>query len=180
MRSLSILLLMALGAAIPAAAQTQQEGVKENPATPGVVAQERTFTAIIKVKHSGKCIDVWGNSSGDGAPVYQWPCHGGNNQKWDFVPTGTGYHTIRAVHSGKCMDINGAYKNFGIVVWQWGCHGGDNQEFKVTADVPGYYKLSPKHSGLCLDILGNLQENAVVLWQWGCHTYDNQKFQLVQ
>src|SRR5215467_10219589 len=42
----------------------------------------RPLTAIIKAKHSGKCIAV-GNES-NMAPIYQWDCNGNADQKWQF------------------------------------------------------------------------------------------------
>jgi Ricin-type beta-trefoil lectin domain-like len=37
-------------------------------------------------KHSGKCLDIAGVSTADGANVQQWSCYGGNNQRWRPVP----------------------------------------------------------------------------------------------
>jgi hypothetical protein len=33
-------------------------------------------------RNSGMCLDVKGASKAAGANVIQWPCNGGNNQKW--------------------------------------------------------------------------------------------------
>jgi hypothetical protein len=33
-------------------------------------------------KHSGKCMDVTGASTANGAGIQQWTCNGGNQQKW--------------------------------------------------------------------------------------------------
>lgn len=35
---------------------------------------------------TGKCLDVSGISKDDGAPIWQWSCVGGENQKWSLVP----------------------------------------------------------------------------------------------
>ncbi len=48
----------------------------------------------------GKCVDVNGATSTDGAKLQLWTCHGGTNQQW----TVTG-NTFRAL--GKCMDVTG-------------------------------------------------------------------------
>jgi galactose oxidase len=34
--------------------------------------------------HDGQCMDVGSQSTADGAPVNQWICNGGSNQKWTF------------------------------------------------------------------------------------------------
>ena len=36
--------------------------------------------------HSGKCLDVTGISQADGAPIQQWSCLNGDNQKWTLAP----------------------------------------------------------------------------------------------
>ena len=58
-------------------------------------------------KHSGKCLDVAGVSTADGAKVQQWSCTGGNNQRWKLVSMGDGYNELVAAHSGKCLDVDG-------------------------------------------------------------------------
>ncbi|MGH9667682.1 MAG: RICIN domain-containing protein, partial [Bryobacteraceae bacterium] len=43
----------------------------------------------VVVEHSGKCLDVAGGptSTADGAHLQQWTCSGGDNQKWQLIPT---------------------------------------------------------------------------------------------
>ena len=36
--------------------------------------------------HSGKCLDVSGNSTADGARIIQYTCLGDDNQKWSLNP----------------------------------------------------------------------------------------------
>ena len=38
-------------------------------------------------RHSGKCLDVSGESRNDGGSIVQWSCHGGANQTWLLRPT---------------------------------------------------------------------------------------------
>jgi hypothetical protein len=33
-------------------------------------------------RHSGKCLDVSGKSTADGAGIIQWTCTGATNQQW--------------------------------------------------------------------------------------------------
>ena len=37
---------------------------------------------------TGQCLDVWGASQSDGAPVTQYPCHGQSNQRWTLTSSG--------------------------------------------------------------------------------------------
>jgi hypothetical protein len=84
-------------------------------------------------KHSGKCLDVNGASTADGANVQQWSCNGGNNQRWKLVSMGDGYNELVAKHSSKCLDVNGASTADGANVQQWHCTGSNNQRWKLVS-----------------------------------------------
>ena len=81
-------------------------------------------------RHSGKCLDVSGESTEDGASVIQWQCHSGANQQWR-VEAVTGGHRLVARHSGKCLDVTGWSLDDGASIIQWQCHGGANQTWLV-------------------------------------------------
>ncbi len=96
-----------------------------------VVAPHNYLTA----KHSGKCLDVLGGPSAvqNGTQVIQWDYWGGDNQQWQLIPLGNGYHKIIAKHSGKCLDVLGgpsAVQNDTQVI-QWDYWGGDNQHWRL-------------------------------------------------
>ena len=76
--------------------------------------------------HSGKCLDVHGSLQVNGGNVYQYTCHGGDNQSWYVIPHNGAYRLI-AKHSDKCLEVRGASHNDGKNVYQFGCHGRDNQ-----------------------------------------------------
>src|SRR5262245_38626634 len=108
----------------------------------------------IQVVHSGKVLDVSGESRQDGAPVIQWDWHGGPNQKFRVFHLGAEVYFIMAVHSGKVLDVRGVSKDNGAGVIQYRLNGGPNQQFRFlpAADSRGpYYFLSPLHSGKVLD-----------------------------
>src|SRR5437868_10012974 len=50
-------------------------------------------------RQSGKCLDVYGESLEDRAPVVQWVCHGSENQHWAIESLGSGYYQLLARHS---------------------------------------------------------------------------------
>ncbi|WP_117211067.1 family 43 glycosylhydrolase [Allorhizocola rhizosphaerae] len=74
---------------------------------------------------SGRCVDVYGNSTADNATVIQWSCHGGNNQKWRLNPvsiSGTDKtFNIQSVSSGKCIVPNGGSSASGTGLVQLPC-----------------------------------------------------------
>ncbi|MFE6865458.1 RICIN domain-containing protein [Kitasatospora sp. NPDC057692] len=56
-------------------------------------------------RSSGKCLEVADWRLDEGAPVRQWDCTGGDNQKWKLVgpiDVATGDWALVNVHSGKC------------------------------------------------------------------------------
>ncbi|KUN58237.1 hypothetical protein AQJ46_43280 [Streptomyces canus] len=88
----------------------------------------------IVAAHSGKCLDVEGWGTHDGARVIQWPCHGGNNQKWYLERRADNQWQIRSLHSGKCLDAHNPALTAppqGTRLQQWTCLGGQNQAWQV-------------------------------------------------
>jgi len=110
----------------------------------------------IMPQHSGKCLDVSGGTgaTGNGAPVIQWDCHDGDNQKWRLVPVGN-YYKIIAKHSSKALDVFGGIISTGngVPVQQRDYNGLANQLWKLTRDGR-LYTITAQHSGKVLEIGG--------------------------
>lgn len=51
-------------------------------------------------QNSDKCLDALHSGTTNGTKVIQYQCHGGANQKWDFLSTGQ----IRNVNANKCIE----------------------------------------------------------------------------
>ena len=75
----------------------------------------------------GKCLDINGGSSANGAKIQLWSCHGGNPQQWAAQSDGS----LRNPASGKCLDVSGNSSADGAVVHLWACHGGANQKWTL-------------------------------------------------
>ena len=149
---------------------------------PGGRAQDTGVTSGISsggtyeiiAKHSGKCLDVAGVATHNGANIYQWDCHGGPNQRWTLTDKGGGYYTVAARHSNRCMDVEGVNNGNGTNISQYDCHGGPNQLWQFIPQGGGYYMVTAKHSGKCLDIAGAGTGNGANAHQWDCHGGNNQ------
>jgi hypothetical protein len=131
----ALLLTMAVGAVAPAA--------------------QADAAYVIKPRHSGKCLDVAGESKLDGARLIQWHCLDNHyNQQFSFVPTDSGYVQIVARHSGKCLDVKDASTASYTPIWQWTCHVGfwPHQQFLLRSTGDGYYNIIARHSGSALDV----------------------------
>jgi cytochrome c peroxidase len=120
--------------------------------------------------HSGKCVDVAGASTSAGGNVYQWSCHGGDNQLWEEVPTAGGF-LLKNKNSGMCMDVSGISYAQGANIYQWTCHGGPNQVFNWSNS-----RLVVSHSRQCAAVVNNTADGANIA-QWSCaNTVANAQF----
>ena len=64
--------------------------------------------------NSGKCMDVSGVSTADGASIIQYTCGSGS------------YYQIKARHSGKCIDVVGSSTADGALLEQRTCTTANN------------------------------------------------------
>ena len=127
----------------------------------------------VTIGHSGKCLDVEGNSKANGGKIIQWECHGGNNQKWQIENIGNGIYKIISLSSGKSLDVPSSSK-----IIQWDYHGGKHQRFRLQP-VSGGYQLVSVLNNKCLDVFNGSKSNGVDIIQWPCHGGNNQLFTLV-
>lgn len=103
----------------------------------GKLAFQNVFEIVIR--HSNKCLDVTGFSKNDGARVIQWPCHGGDNQKWYLQRRGDNEWEVRSVLSDKCLDAHNPNNPAATLppirtpLQQWTCLGGKNQAWRLKA-----------------------------------------------
>ncbi len=102
---------------------------------------------------SGKVIDVPGSSTSTGTALIQYSSHGGDNQHWTPVPSGSGWQFVN-VHSGLAMDVSGGSTSPGAQVIQWTPTGSTNQQWTLTDAGGGYVKITSVRSGLVLGVVG--------------------------
>lgn len=88
----------------------------------------------IKSARSNRCVDISGANKSDRAPVIQWDCHTGDNQKWRLVKRADGRSSLMVKHSGKCLDLEGGKRDNGAPFIQWTCGAtNSNQLFEIIA-----------------------------------------------
>jgi hypothetical protein len=143
--------------------------------------QPQTTFKIINV-NSGKCLDVANWSRSNGAPVNQFDCHGGANQRWYFwtVP-GTTSQLIINDWSGQCLDIPGWSSSDGAQLQQFSCHGFANQQFRagLPSALAFGFRFRNVNSNKCLDIPNWSTQSGVRVQQFTCHTGLNQQWVIV-
>jgi hypothetical protein len=109
--------------------------------------------------NSGKCLNVKGASTDNGAQIIQWPCDPNQtNQVWKY----TNGQLIN-INSKKCLDVPWGQLS-GAKMLQWDCNNGDNQ--KWTSYGNGY--LINKQSGRCLDVPFASTDDGELIQQWNC------------
>lgn len=150
--------------------------------TPGPTAT-RTNTPVagsyykVIARHSSKCLDVSGNSTGDGAWMQQWACTGATNQSFQFVPvSSTSYYQIIARNSNKCLDVQNGSTADGAIIQQWTCDVNNiNQHFSL-ATVGSYINIISRLSNKCLDVQNVSTGDGAWIQQWTCGTGTNQQW----
>lgn len=115
---------------------------------------------------AGKCLDVAGASSANGAAVQLYDCNGTAAQQWTVGSDGT----IRAL--GKCLDVTGNSTANGAKLQLWDCTGGSNQKWSVSAAGDIVNQQADK----CADATGNTSTNGTPIQIWSCTGAANQKW----
>ncbi|MFC6089023.1 ricin-type beta-trefoil lectin domain protein [Saccharothrix lopnurensis] len=115
---------------------------------------------------AGKCVDVAGGSSADGAAVQLYTCNGSAAQQW----TRPGDGTVRAL--GKCLDVKDRGTGDGAQLQLWSCGGTPNQQWTATA---GRDLVNPA-ANKCVDVTGNTSVDGARLQLWTCTGAANQKW----
>ncbi|WP_327292327.1 ricin-type beta-trefoil lectin domain protein [Streptomyces sp. NBC_01198] len=115
--------------------------------------------------YGGKCVDVAGSSSTNGAAVQLYDCNGTAAQSW----TASG-STLQAL--GKCLDVASAGTANGSKVQLYDCNGTGSQVWNRGANST----LVNPQSGRCLDATGPSSANGTRLQIWDCTGAANQQW----
>jgi hypothetical protein len=111
-------------------------------------------TYLLASEGSTLCLDVANLSTQVSAPLMQYYCHGGKNQRFVMVPSEGGLYELRSVNTGFCVDIMGKSFDNGALVTQYPCSNVSNQKFAIEALPDRTSRLVVEHSGQCLSIGG--------------------------
>ncbi|XP_037041879.1 beta-glucanase-like [Bradysia coprophila] len=113
----------------------------------------------------GRCVDVRGANTDNGAIVQVFDCNGTPAQLWSLSAD----RTIRAL--GKCLSVNGGSANGTPVVLN-DCNGSAAQKWDLSAsgDIV--------NSNKCLDAKQPANQNSAPLQIWDCAGTSNQKWNL--
>jgi len=127
----------------------------------------------LQLQYSSQCLDVWGLSTDENAPVNQGNCNGGANQRWTVQANGSGSQLVNA-NSGKCLQPEGGSTAAGAEMVQVTCAGNATQRWTIASTVGGYVSIRNAASDLCLEVYGNTNTQGAAANQWGCNGGANQ------
>ena len=114
---------------------------------------------------SGRCVDVSGGSTSNGANIVIWTCHTASNQQWTSTTAGE----LR-VYGNKCLEAYQQGSTPGTRVSIFDCTGGNHQKWTVNSNNTVTNRLS----NLCLDVNGQGTANGTGIILWTCTGANNQ------
>ncbi|MCL7429631.1 family 43 glycosylhydrolase [Streptomyces sp. YS415] len=125
-------------------------------------------TYTLSNRNSGKCLDVAGGSTADGANVQQWTCNGGTNQRWRLEDLGDDTHRLVNVGTGKVLDTENCSAADGADLRQWSWLNNACQRFRFVATTDGYVRIVNQASGGVADVTncGTADGADVRQWAW--------------
>ncbi len=89
--------------------------------------------------NSGKCLDVTGASSANGANIQQLSCNGGVSQRFTLVDRGGEYTLYTQTGNNKVVDLYVAIDN----IIQWQDYGNPNQRWRLFNRIDGAGPTAP-------------------------------------
>ena len=129
-------------------------------------------------RHSGKCLGVNGDSTSNGANVYQWTDNGKTSQQWTISNQGNGYKIIN-VNANKALDVEKSSVKDGGNVLIWSENGDLNQLWNIQEIGDGYVTIENLNSGKLLDVEKSSMSDGGNVLQWSSNGDDNQQWKLV-
>ncbi|MET9440241.1 family 43 glycosylhydrolase [Streptomyces sp. NPDC006610] len=125
---------------------------------------QRTYT--LTNRNSGKCLEVAGGSTADGANVQQYACNGGAHQRWRLEDLGDDTHRLLNVATGKVLDTADCSAADGADLRQWGWLDNTCQRFRFVATDSGHVRIVNQASGKVADVADCSTADAADVRQW--------------
>jgi GH43 family beta-xylosidase len=127
-------------------------------------------------RNSGKCLDVSGASTANGAKIQIWTCNGTGAQQWRLDELGNGFHRLLNANSGRPLDVAGCGTGDGVILQQWGWLNNNCQQFRFFPVVDGWLRIENRNSGKAVDVAGcgTVDGTQVQQWTWldnGCQQF---------
>jgi len=133
-------------------------------------------------RNSNKGLDVADNSTTSGGRIQQYDITGGggSNQRWKFVPDGSGNYYIIVKSTGLYLAPESNSTADGIKVQQRAFSSSNEFKWTVNNLGGGYYSIINVNSGKSLDVESVSTANGANIQVWAYTEGLNQQWQLVQ
>lgn len=133
-------------------------------------------------RNSNKGLDVADNSTTSGGRIQQYDITGGggSNQRWKFVPDGSGNYYIIVKSTGLYLAPESNSTADGIKVQQRAFSSSNEFKWTVNNLGGGYYSIINVNSGKSLDVESVSTANGANIQVWAYTAGLNQQWQLVQ
>jgi len=133
-------------------------------------------------RNSNKGLDVADNATTSGSRIQQYDITngGGNNQRWKFVPDGSGNYYIVVKSTGMYLAVETNGTADGLKVQQRTASTSNEFKWTVTSLGGGYYKIINVNSGKSLDVENVSTANGANIQVWSYTGGLNQQWQLAQ
>lgn len=118
---------------------------------------------------SGRCVDISGASTANGAQAQLWDCHGNTNQRFTY----TSGKQLQ-VYGNKCLVASNGGTGNGTAVVIGDCNSQTSQQWNVNANGT----ITGVQSGLCMDANGAATANGTRIILWSCGGGSNQQWTL--
>ncbi|EAU88947.1 hypothetical protein CC1G_10075 [Coprinopsis cinerea okayama7 len=130
----------------------------------------------IRVKNTGRVLDLKGASAADGTLALAWDQHAHTtvrNQVWWLpkAPGSEGY-TIQCVETRTVADLAAGKPGNNVPIYGWHSHGGRNQQWEIEPHQGNYQRIRNIQGGSVVDAYLNDPEKKAAGWTW--HGGDNQ------
>ena len=134
-------------------------------------------TYQLAVTKSGKCIDVPGASTANGALLQQWGCTSGATwQQFKLTAAGNNYQLVN-ISSGKCIDVPNWSTTSGVQLQQYTCVASQtNQQWRLAASGTGTYQIININSGLCISDKDASTASGAAIIQETCTANSNKQW----
>lgn len=133
-------------------------------------------------RNSNKGLDVADNSTTSGGRIQQYDITGGggSNQRWKFVPDGSGNYYIIVKSTGLYLAPESNSTADGLKVQQRAFSSSNEFKWTVNSLGGGYYQIINVNSGKSLDVESVSTANGANIQVWAYTGGLNQQWQLVQ
>ena len=143
----------------------------------------------IKLKHSGKVMDVRGGGKTKGTKIIQYKATGKDNQLWEFEYAGNGMYYIKSKSNGLYLDVNNSKAVNGAQLQVWTENKSKAQKYKLeqiekkkkTIENGTYYIKTAINENKVLEVANSSNANSVKIQlnDKNQNGVDNQIFEII-